>query len=73
MKDRMLDEIKLLEPEMCQGCCFVSIAIVENSAGNMVRKTYCRRGDCDNWGDIDSAEPVRLVRIYGGEGSSDPN
>lgn len=71
MKNRGLAVVKLLDPGMCLDCRFAKKAIIETSEGSMVRMTYCRRGDCDNW-DFNSAEPARLVRVDDGE-SSDPN
>lgn len=53
-------EVRIIDPNMCLGCRFGSMATVVNAQGQETRMISCKRGDCDNW-DTTCMAPVESV------------
>lgn len=41
--------VRLMDPDLCLTCNFVTSAMVRMADGTEKRMIHCRRLDCDNW------------------------
>lgn len=57
MTRRQMKVVRLLEPDLCEGCAFANLAKVRLETGKVVTAVRCTRMDCDNW-DTSTANDV---------------
>lgn len=63
---RKLKLLRLLEPDLCEGCRFnVGNVTVKEECGEQKVMVHCMRRDCDNW-DTSTAQEAEILEVDDG-------